>query len=100
MGEVKHTPGPWTIGRCDWEYANVEFSGSGSFFTIMATGRECPTAFAPEVDDGDARANAQLIAAAPALLAALEELCAEDGNAILGMAMALSALAAAKGERV
>lgn len=56
--KVKHTPGPWRVAS--WEYAgddlNVDAKGRG--FICLAGKR----------GDGEAEANARLIAAAPELL--------------------------------
>ena len=76
--EAKHTPGPWTVagdvkGQEAWcptrhiyASADREAHGSGCVATVASS-----------------RANARLIAAAPAMLAALQDLV-EDFGAMTG----------------
>ena len=67
MNTAKHTPGPW---RIDDEQRD---------FRILADGAAAPVAFISRLYREDlppALANARLIAAAPDLLAALENLAA------------------------
>lgn len=70
MSEAKHTPGPWTAEepphRCGLPYVPVVAT------TMIA--RVYSTCYG---DDAQAAANAQLIAAAPELLAALERVLAD-----------------------
>lgn len=68
MNEFKGTPGPWAINRhgaivggAFHQYAN----GSAQSQVAMVTGTR-------EVNEGEMRANALLIAAAPRLLAAAQ----------------------------
>ena len=57
----QHTPGPW------------KFGGTGSCEIYAADGKAiCEISFSALMYDGEGTANARLIAAAPALLAALE----------------------------
>lgn len=62
MSEHKHTPGPWEVDGEDI-LAN---SGDTTVAMTFWTNQRCP--------DDECRANARLIAAAPELLAACEEL--------------------------
>ena len=68
--ETKHTPGPWSVEK-DGLYL-IGASGAGNVAYVGT----------PFV--GDAEANARLIAAAPAMLAALQQIVAdydyEKGN--------------------
>lgn len=75
-----HTPGPWECDGDFFEVCRVEFEGSGSYTTISSRSRSGgPVAFAvgtPDThwrDDAEQDANARLIAAAPELLGALNE---------------------------
>lgn len=67
MTKRKHTPGPW-----DWETPNVNtHNGLFNAYVIDATGRKIGTFYGK----GEEKyANAQLIAAAPEMLEALEAL--------------------------
>ncbi len=76
MSEAKHTSGPWQISY------KKNLTTTGSTWAIHDRDR-FPSAFVPAWDDPkpgeidgaeEAKANAHLIAAAPDLLAALEEL--------------------------
>lgn len=77
MAEARHTPGPWTAGR----YSN--YAG----WAVSAPERGCiaerwyKSAEHVEAiyDDGEMEANARLIAAAPDLLATLEEIAKGEG---------------------
>ena len=61
--ETKHTPGPWWVGDVD------DFDG----IAILYDEERVPVANVPEgYSDRNAQANADLIAAAPDLLAALK----------------------------
>lgn len=68
-----HTPGPWEVKATTYPIADT--GDHDTQFDIRANGK----AFA-YVHDGDetAEANARLIAAAPELLEALQELCSFD----------------------
>ena len=82
----KHTPGPWNIGINNGKYIVVPV----------------PEDSATDIECGKNEANARLIASAPDLLAALEELCADkylsDPINADRMANARAALAKARGE--
>ena len=94
----KHTPGPWEAR----EFAVMDHEqtkGIGIY-----SGDDCMSdlVFGQGWSDDQVRANARLIAAAPELLAALEELCADkylsDPINADRMANARAAIAKAKGE--
>jgi len=68
--EIKHTPGPWTIGRdC--------LPGGPSFMAIHSSDRAATAICSMRVNVPEVAANARLIAAAPDLLAALDYLLAQ-----------------------
>jgi hypothetical protein len=103
---MTHTPGPWHIGEkrrdeIDIKHANKDTPGAISLVLAKAIARQSWT------DEGEA--NARLIAAAPDLLAALEqliELCAvgdvDESTEALGwgatILSAKAAIARAKGQ--
>ena len=62
----KHTEGPWTVVGPD-EHGRMEVQAPGGY--VVTPGSDA-------VADGEPEANVALIAAAPDLLAALEELVA------------------------
>ncbi len=71
---AEHTPGPWHALA-----GNDNQTGNYPAEVVNATGH--PVAYIPRVDpatSGDHSFNAHLIAAAPDLLAALEELLSSD----------------------
>jgi hypothetical protein len=70
--EKKFTPAPWTVGDHDRNEQRQVVAG-GVLVAVVA--HECINAREPEME-----ANARLIAAAPALLAALEGLLNEWGG--------------------
>lgn len=81
----EHTPGPWTIGRsCDGTPAVIVPvpAGEGTGFVVAHINR------IPRMGSvrGDADANARLIAAAPAMLDALERIAACAGGPVHNMA--------------
>ena len=96
--KVAHTPGPWKVfGTTDVGTADGE--------NLVAACR----AFNPGIPDREAKANAELIASAPAMLSALEIISSEpmegyerEGDYITAWAkmrrIALDALKKAKGE--
>lgn len=94
---VSHTPGPWEVydarEMADEFWIRVKHP-DGWDVSLAAVRPGCD-----EADDlGDNEANARLIAQAPKMLAALQELVRDDGNAILGMKLAVEAIEAATGE--
>jgi hypothetical protein len=73
----KHTPGSWTIRR------EPSSRGRGFHRTVVRDGFTWPIAEVSTAAGGQvdiAEANARLIAAAPELLEALEEMCAPPEN--------------------
>ena len=93
---TKYTPGPWTADslNCVWR-GGPDING---VLVANCNNSKMPTAAHPE----QATANARLIAAAPDLLAALQELVAEeDGdfhNSTEGFNMARAAIAKARAD--
>ena len=78
--EVKHTPGPWKYGPAGYNMRTNYCQG----FTIASRGEHI-TLIAGcfnDVRGGEdvARANAELIAAAPDLLAALQAIVTDEGG--------------------
>ena len=65
MENTKHTPGPWVIDK-DSHHINIRPEGQGYLLATIAT-------FWAETEENTHEANARLIAAAPDLLAALEQ---------------------------
>lgn len=63
MSEAKHTPGPWRVGKGGPNMCPTVGTEKGLMVAMVAYGDSHPT-----------QANARLIAAAPDLLEALEEL--------------------------
>lgn len=66
--KVQHTPGPWTVGRINHVDGEIVDSAGGAI------------CFRTYGSDGEAKANANLIAAAPDLLAA----CRDADEALCG----------------
>lgn len=97
---TKHTPGPWTLGMGD-NHTHLSILAPGNSYCKLLVAR-MPGEYRPtdaiwRVIEADAR----LIAAAPDLLAALEQLA--EAAAILGtfapeLVSARAAIARAKGE--
>lgn len=88
----KHTPGPWVKKGIHW-------TGKNNEIVFVSNG----PAFGSESDFESAKANARLIAAAPELLEALEDLCecileTRGPSATLALKSARAAIAKAKGE--
>ena len=85
----KHTPGPWA----------VDASKSFYVFGPARLSEQAGLTHGPFVCNASSQANAQLIAAAPAMLLALQELIAEREayNATGGILLALDAVALATG---
>lgn len=65
--QVKHTPGPWRIGDAGRTVFGAKVPGA-----MPATVAYMPP-ITPRVDAGERKANRDLMAAAPELLAALQE---------------------------
>jgi alkylhydroperoxidase family enzyme len=87
----KHTPGPWAVGP-DLEV----------FYALNGVGITRPlklTSMAGRTEED--RANARLIAAAPEMLEALQDLLNDVGKAssMLGAVKARAAIAKARGNR-
>ena len=81
----KHTPGPWRIGTPPPNGEQTIGTQHGLMVAVVTTGSGVPT-----------KANARLIAAAPELLEALQEIVnAADGDA--GLKKARAAIAKATG---
>ena len=99
MINANHTPGPWTVGNhgeAVWQ--NINEDTDKNICTVLKQDD-------PSNERGETWANARLIAAAPALLAALKAI-AEGGNCDCGaywkvnndhMAQARAAIAQAEG---
>lgn len=73
MAENKHTPEPWFVEkRSQWGVLAHELPRGGARRRIAVCGS--PRAYADSVLDGEDEANARLIAAAPEMLAALQDI--------------------------
>jgi hypothetical protein len=66
--QTKHTPGPWRVARQNPSPTTGEWMIAGGKPGYLAEIRDCGS--------GDVTANARLVAAAPELLAALQQ-CAD-----------------------
>ena len=93
----KHTPGPWKFGDNSKHFKtnpfNVYVQGGGVHSASIAN-----IPFKRTIPEAEARANAMLIAAAPELLEALEEIIRGVPDTWDGVQKAKTALAKAKGE--
>jgi hypothetical protein len=69
MADVKHTPGPWRVGREEKYHSFVSCRSSEDDLSDRNAG-----CWVAEAKGPDHEANARLIAAAPELLEALERL--------------------------
>lgn len=97
----KHTPGPWKVSRSDKDGAEVKaiaeiaWCGVGAAYSMVS-------GVTQHIDAEECRANARLIAAAPELLAALEDLERTAGLAAShddpARVAARAAIAKARGE--
>lgn len=78
MGNSKHTPGPWKVGKLD----SVVVSDSDKNLTINgATGKENTDYYGGNlICESVSSCNAKLIAAAPELLEVLQGLVSDVGN--------------------
>lgn len=70
---VKFTPGPWGVERCDVTPCYHIEAGAYPFGTSVCEIKEAPR-------EGNAEANARLIAAAPDLFAALHQISEIEGE--------------------
>lgn len=96
MTTTKHTPGPWTT---DGEEHDCRIEVCAHVSRPGRPGNEvliCQVCVDDGYVDSAGRANARLIAAAPALLAALEDIC-DNGLSSGWWATARAAIAAARG---
>lgn len=66
MADSKHTPRPWIVGH--WQRSVVAPNKLGLLVAQIATGSVASTAGSSSIDEDEARANANLISAAPDLL--------------------------------
>lgn len=86
---VTHTPGPWSVDP-EGTYVNCIEGPSGTVLCVVHN-----------IETAEGQANARLIAAAPELLAALEDIVRQctlrDGRQTLGAALAQAAINKAKG---
>ena len=100
----EHTPGPWSVRRWSWPT-----EVTGSIHQVISADR-FPTAFVPAWDEPnpgeveaseEAKANAHLIAAAPELLEALQDMVSDHASlSAATLAFARAAIAKATGEQV
>lgn len=94
---AKHTPGPWIIFKGEPFIVYAKIDAIGNLQTIsLGNGRD----YLREADDkdGEAIANARLIAAAPDLLAALKDALIQLDEHGLRGGLAESAIAKAEGK--
>ena len=94
-----HTPGPWAVLNVENEKAEVWYRPNDGLASLIACTYECSIC---EEHGGGGAANARLIAAAPALLAALEAIheagrMSSQPRAVYCALIAEDALIAAKG---
>lgn len=78
MTESKHTPGPWIV--CDKEYSWPIIVSDDDRIAIAKTDTSLFIGNRKTAIPDEAHANARLIAAAPKMLSALEELLANASN--------------------
>ena len=90
MSETKFTPGPWFVKRQNPSPTTGEWMIAGSKPGYLAEIRDCGS--------GDVQANAHLIAAAPDLYAALEEVIRISDRKHDAWDKAKAALVKARGE--
>jgi len=98
MKDFKGTPGPWVASKTDRSIGPVSWDDDQSYGMILS----CAWVEF-DFDEGIQQANANLIAAAPDLLAALQLIISyhDDGNCELhseDVAMARAAISKALGE--
>lgn len=80
---TKHTPGPWGV-----EYDNADYNGGGQWYNAGPAKVWFPYNVRKREED-EAHANARLIAAAPELLEALQDLVDAMTGRIDGEATAM-----------
>jgi len=97
---MKHTPGPWIVHDCNPNIVREE--STDACVALMCDGGHCDEIL---IGDEEREANANLIAAAPDFLEALEKISNMDGLTADGSriafrmgAIATAAIAKAKGE--
>jgi hypothetical protein len=100
MPELQHTPGPWSVGRSDMGYLAVVPPGHGSTRpdgVLYLPVPICRVGTGYGRGEGEALANARLIAVAPELHAVARELleCWDHGTPVHPGAEAVAALRAA-----
>lgn len=100
MANAKHTSGPWVFDEVRTDCGRAFRIGSGEMLTA---GKGCCIIYDdyPGNPDNERKANARLIAAAPDLLEALEEISRKYSNGASADAIARiarAALAKARGE--
>jgi hypothetical protein len=69
MGAAKHTPAPWAVNHIDGEKFRIVDSRDLDQLSFIAT------VHFHDDEEGETKANARLIAAAPELLNRLDSLC-------------------------
>jgi len=86
---AKHTPGPWHLGKEGYYFQSVRDQNEHITADVNITR-----------SDGEGGANARLIAAAPDLLAALDEMVSKiDADKLpVSCSLARAAIARARGE--
>lgn len=91
---AQHTPGPWAFAKYSKKRFGLGCAGHGAWMFLQT--------IYEDADSPELRANARLMAAAPELLAALEEVlayCVEHGHDWMCMAQARAAIIKATGEQ-
>ena len=106
MNEAKHTPGPWDIAPRSAPYiahsdnprikAWLERSGTDRFDALSVGTKNGSVALIP-LDESNME-NARLIAAAPYMLEALQEILDSADSTSVGYDMAVKAIAKALGK--
>lgn len=80
MSKAQFTPGPWTVNSCGY-VGTAPKTDNDTGWTLIACPAELhgPTSYVRLPDAKEQACNARLIAAAPDLLAALEECITNEG---------------------
>ena len=98
MKETKHTSGPWTIGEMDRDEGIFPI-----YFCDCNDGIPDAEVYISDAPDDNAAQNARLIAAAPDLLAILEEvfdrMCKHGSGDVLFRSKVEAAIAKATGKK-